>query len=50
MSAPTMPTRRPVATVRPPRPQLPQVPYQGLFLEPKGVPPYVDPDDDEDDD
>ncbi|MFC9498389.1 hypothetical protein [Streptomyces sp. NPDC056982] len=46
MSAPTMPPRQPVATVRP-QPQLPQVLYQGLFLEPKGVPLYVDPDDDE---
>lgn len=32
MSAPTMPPRRPVTTVRP-RPQLPQVPFQGLFKE-----------------
>ncbi|MFD8777481.1 hypothetical protein [Streptomyces sp. NPDC059916] len=43
MSAPTMPSRRPVTVVRP-RPQLPEVPFQGLFKEPEydNGQPYAD--------
>jgi hypothetical protein len=33
MTTPAAPPRRPVTTIRP-RPQLPRIPYQGLFQEP----------------
>ncbi|MFF1574724.1 hypothetical protein ACFVWR_18445 [Leifsonia sp. NPDC058292] len=49
MSAPTMPTRRPVTPARP-RPQLPQVPHQGLFREPVYADgPYAREDEEDDD-
>jgi hypothetical protein len=44
-----MPPRRPVATVRP-RPQLPQVPFRGLFREPEyDNGPYAREDEEDDD-